>query len=131
MIVSLSKIEELCNDQGMTLYALAKKSKVSYQSVHKYAKGKKSVENMPLSTAIRIAKALGVSIEDLYESPEITLQEGWNDVAPGFSVYVEDGKILRGMENGSQIYPYTRCGEDFILASDASIEEFDDLTWHH
>ncbi len=130
MIVSLSRIEELCTDQGMTLYALSKKSKVSYPSIYKYAKGKKNIESMPLSTAMRLAKALGVAIEDLYESPEVNLQDGWNDITPDFSVYVENGKILHGVEKGNTVYPYKKHGSDFTLASNSSIEEFDELIWH-
>lgn len=131
MIISLSRIEKLCADQDMTLYTLAKKSHVSYQTIHKYAKGKKTLDSMPLSTALRVAKALGVSIEDLYQPALADLKEGWNEVEPDFSVFVEDGKIISGLKSGVKIYPYTKDSTgSFTIASGSSVNDFDKLTWH-
>lgn len=60
---------------------------------------------MPFSIAMKLAKALGVSGEDLYCPDPIELKEGQNDGTATFSVYFEDEKIIHSLVDDLSLSP--------------------------
>lgn len=58
-------MKEIRNSLNMTQAHLAEKSGVPIRTIQKYESGKYAIQNMTVGTALRIAKALGVTVEDL------------------------------------------------------------------
>lgn len=61
----MNTLRKQIEDKGMTLYEIAKLTGISTATIYKYADAE-SLNTMPLSTAFKIAKALGASVDDLF-----------------------------------------------------------------
>ena len=59
------KVKELCRDKGITIKELAEKMKIAPESLSRAING-----NPQLSTIRKIAKALDVSVTDLFDRNE-------------------------------------------------------------
>ena len=59
------RIDQFLKDNKITLYALAEKSGLNYSVVHNIMKGKSDIMQCKLDTAVRLADALQISIDDL------------------------------------------------------------------
>lgn len=128
-----NNLEKLMQEKGLNMYELAKLSGVSYSTVHKYTCNTRNFEKMPLSTAWRFAKALGITIEELYD-PDAdksvpALQEGWNEI-DDMDIFVEDGKLMRGVRDNKPIYPYLQTEpQGFDQVVGIPKERYNDVTW--
>ncbi len=60
-----SNINKLCHERGITLYRLARKIGITDRALYKYERI--GLENARFGCMVRIADALGCSLEDLYE----------------------------------------------------------------
>lgn len=60
-----SKVRELCRLRGMTEYELATRSGVSVDTI--YGWRRRGLDGATLGCLLRVARALGVAIEDVFE----------------------------------------------------------------
>lgn len=60
-------IREMMLDRGISAYRLAKMTEIPYMTVNDLCNGKSDIEKCSAMTVYRIAKALGVSMEELIE----------------------------------------------------------------
>lgn len=79
----MNTLRKQIEDKGMTIYEIAKLTGISTATIYKYADAE-SLNTMPLSTAFKIAKVLGASVEDLFEpfitdTPYLKLQKQTED----------------------------------------------------
>ena len=61
----LNNIKQLLEDRGWTMYKLHKETGMNYNTIHKVAKAEQIKDTTPYGTLKKIAKALGVGIDDL------------------------------------------------------------------
>lgn len=127
----MNTLRKQIEDKGMTLYEIAKLTGISTATIYKYADAE-SLNTMPLSTAFKIAKVLGVAVEDLFDPfiTDVPLKEGWNKISSSLEVYIEDWQVIKGISDGKEVYPYLPCpygGYDNV--SGISVSEIKKLLW--
>lgn len=61
----MNKFEKLLEQSGMTAYEVAKAAKVPTSVTYNLKSGKRKIENLSLETSVALAKAFGISAEDL------------------------------------------------------------------
>jgi len=61
------KINEITSQHGITIYKLSKISGVPYTTINDIYSGKTRIEKCNAETLYKMAKSLGVSIEELIE----------------------------------------------------------------
>lgn len=128
----MTRVKELMDAAGLTMYQLAAQSDATYATVYKYCTNG-NIDKMPLGTAAKFARALGLSLDKFYGfelAQKSSLKEGWNELENDFSVFVEDGKIMKGIHEGNEVFPYlpSRKG-GFQNAVGIRIDRFPDLIW--
>lgn len=60
-----SRVQELCRSRGMTEYELAGRSGVAVDTI--YGWRRRGLDGATLGCVLRVARALGVSVEDVFE----------------------------------------------------------------
>lgn len=63
-------IDQLCKEFGLTRYSLSKKSGVNDSTLANLVTRNTDVDNMKIGTIKKIAKAVGLSIDELVEKLE-------------------------------------------------------------
>ena len=63
----MSRLQELRKSTGLSQPQLAEKSGVSLSMIRDYEQGRRSLNGIGIARALPLARALGVSIEDLIE----------------------------------------------------------------
>lgn len=63
----MTKLRELTQAAGITQKDLAEKSGVPLRAVQDYSQGHKSINGAAAITVYKLARALGVTVEDLLE----------------------------------------------------------------
>ena len=119
---------------GKTRGRFAAEAGVSRQQINHLVNGHKEMRFCRYDTISRIAKALGYSVDGLIDRVENTenpyrkaqLEDGWNTL-PGIDVWVENGKVMRGIENDVAVYPYRRDWRQMVQVTGIPIQEFLDL----
>lgn len=129
----MNQFEKLLSDKGYTRYSLAKKAGVSVTTLDRLWKGESVTGKLALSTAYKIAKALGITTDELFElgqMPAPVFTDGWNK-AGDLDILVENNKIIRGIMNGKTVYPYTanKANGGYDNASGIDVSEFENIRW--
>lgn len=129
----MATIKDIAKDRGYNLHQLSEMVGLSYGALHRAAT--KEEPEIKLSTAYKLAKALDMSLDDFYlaltdQLPVNGLKEGWNDIHDGLSVFVENGKIMRGVHGNDTVYPYVKSNiGGYSNAVGTPKEKFDILVW--
>ncbi|MEC1716582.1 helix-turn-helix transcriptional regulator [Schinkia azotoformans] len=66
----MHSIDQLCKEFGLTRYSLSKKSGVNDSTLANLVTRNTDVDNMKIGTIKKIAKAVGLSIDELVEKLE-------------------------------------------------------------
>lgn len=116
---------------------------MNYPTLHRYLNGQADIEKMSVAHARKVAKAMGLTIDqmlnaleetsDIFEALErFPYQEGWNQVTDTLEIHVRDGIVLNGVETkgGSQypLYLYSKSNDGgFNQRHGLTVEEFKTL----
>lgn len=65
MLTRSNQIQGILESKGLSIYRLAKRVEMSYQSIHKLATATAIPEGTAYGTLRRVSGALGVTIDDL------------------------------------------------------------------
>ncbi len=120
--------KELLDSKGINALELSKKAGISYNAVHGVVRGERKIGNLTLTTSTKIARVLGISVDELFQTlvdpEEMGLCEGWNDFKT-ISILVEDGLVQSGIRDGNPVYPYIRSGNrEYTKADGLTIAEY-------
>lgn len=63
-----SKVQRLCKERGITVYRLAEASGVAHDTI--YGWRKRGLDGATLGCVLKVARALGVRVEDLFEEED-------------------------------------------------------------
>ncbi len=127
-------LHERLDTMGLTPYAVAKQTGLWPSTITKYARGESPASTMPLGTAVKIAKVLGCTAEDIYNSDIIDgiprMKNGWNTIDDHLSILVEDGKLIRGIKDDTTVYPFVaNPNGGYDRADKLPSEEFAKVRW--
>lgn len=127
-------LQNLMVEKKLTAYAVAKETGLWPRTITKYVKGESPATTMPLSTAVKLAKCLGVTAEDLYNADIIDgiprMKNGWNTIDDHLSILVEDGKLIRGIKDDTTVYPFVaNPNGGYDRADKLPSEEFAKVRW--
>ena len=120
---------------GKTRGRFAAEAGVSRQQINHLVNGHKEMRFCRYDTISRIAKALGYSVDGLIDQVEnkknpyekATLQEGWNTIQTGLDIWVENGKVMRGIANDLSVNPYRRDWRQLVQVTGIPVKDFLDL----
>lgn len=124
----MNRLEQLLEDSGMTRYELTKQMGIRPGSLDRYFNGKSSMITMTYGNALKLSKILGIEMEEIWKmapaEDKIEWKDGWNSI-DGLDIFVEDGKVLRGIRNDRTVYPYIPSSEGGIdNASGIPLKEY-------
>lgn len=124
----MNRLEQLLEDSGMTRYELTKQMGIRPGSLDRYFNGKASMITMSYGNALKLSKILGIKMEEIWkmapEEDKIEWKDGWHSI-DGLDIFVEDGKVLRGIRNDRTVYPYIPSSEGGIdNASGIPLKEY-------
>lgn len=127
----MNTLKKIIEDKGLTVDEVIEVTGCNPLLVYKYVEAE-SLNAMPLSIALPIAKVLGVNVEDLFDPfvTNISLKNGWNEIKPNFEIYIENWQVIKGKIDGKLVKPYLPCkygGYDNV--SGISISEIKKLLW--
>ena len=63
----MNKFEKLLKKRKISIHQLAHKASISAANLYDIKNGKRKISNMTLETAVRLAKALNITAEELLE----------------------------------------------------------------
>lgn len=66
----MNKFKELLQEKGYTAYRLNKEHRIPTNTVNDLCSGKTEFKNVRVGTALKLAKVLGMSIEEIYNYME-------------------------------------------------------------
>ena len=92
----MENIYELMKTEGLTMYALAKKSNVAYSVVKEMLSGKKKIENLSGKTIRALSKTLNISMEEFMDL-DLTERYPSHEDYETKALYYTD--ILKGRKN--------------------------------
>lgn len=127
------KFIELMDASGKTRYQISKQTGIAQSSLKRLEDGASSIQNMTLTNAVKLAKALRVSVDVLLSASDneyeiIEGKDGWVEINPDLSILVEDGVVVRGvMQRGvdqNTVYPYEKVEDGWDKRESLSVEEF-------
>lgn len=137
----MTKLEEMLETCGMTMYELSKRMGIHYSSVNKYARGESPITTMPLMTATRLAKALGVTTDEIYASvvepiDKMDLQEGWNELPGNVEIFIDNGIVTDATKDGLKAQAMTPANGGWDSVMPVSVKDLKTLIrqgklmWH-
>lgn len=131
----MTNFEKLLNEKNISRYMLAKLVGVTPSSLNFLWTGKTSVLRMNLGTAYKIAKVLGMTMEEFLfaakADDDVILTEGWNQVDENLSVLISEGSILKGIKDGAEVVPYkwNERKKEYIEWKYPKIKDLDIVRW--
>jgi DNA-binding XRE family transcriptional regulator len=66
-VILINRVQEYRNKQGYTQFELAEVSKVSFNTIQKLESAKGINADAYVSVALKLAKALGITVEELFK----------------------------------------------------------------
>ena len=66
-VILINRVQEYRNKQGYTQFELAEASKVSFNTIQKLESAKGIKSDTYVSVALKLAKALGTTVEELFK----------------------------------------------------------------
>jgi transcriptional regulator with XRE-family HTH domain len=68
-------LKELAKSRGTNLSRIADQTGIPKSTLYAISQGETAFENVGISTFIKLGEALGMSVEEVFESPNITPEE--------------------------------------------------------
>lgn len=127
-------LDEVIRASGMTPIKVSERSGIKWSTLSRYRTGERNPLRMPAENFMRLAYSMHYTTEGLKQALEgvmevryMKLKEGWNDLSDDLSVFVEDGKILRGMIGNDlsqrTVYPYKKVSDGWNNVAPLPLEE--------
>lgn len=84
-------------------------------------------KRLGLSTTSLLVMLVNKAYRDEFKTG-IHLEEGWNESENGLDIFVENGKVLRGVINNQTVYPYKKSDENgYTNCIDLTIDQYRNL----
>ena len=116
--------KEVLDRSGKSRYQVSKETGVFQTTLHRLYSGKSRIESAPLTTCIKLARALGFrTAEELLaacmdeEWNQLIKADGWTEINDQLAVLVEDGRVIKGLQREvgvrpEEVYPYKTLEDD-------------------
>lgn len=116
--------KEVLDQSGKSRYQVSKETGIFQTTLYRLYSGKSRIESAPLTTCIKLARALGFrTAEELFaacmdeEWNRLITADGWAEINDQLAVLVEDGRVIKGLqrEDGvrpEEVYPYKTLEDD-------------------
>ena len=116
--------KEILDQSGKSRYQVSKETGIFQTTLHRLYSGKSRIESAPLTTCIKLARALGFrTAEELFaacmdeEWKQLITADGWTEINDQLAVLVEDGRVMKGLQREvgvrpEEVYPYKTLDGD-------------------
>lgn len=95
-------------------------------------RGTVDLNNLTFDEGWAAAKFFKMPLDELCQDLDLVsqLRNGWNKaVREDLDVFVEDGKIVRGIKGKKMVNPYIKSGEAYVPAKDLTEDRLDEVIW--
>ena len=129
--------KEVLDQSGKSRYQVSKETGIFQTTLHRLYSGKSRIESAPLTTCIKLARALGFrTAEELFaacmdeEWKQLITADGWTKINDQLAVLVEDGRVMKGLQREvgvrpEEVYPYKALEDDHRWAECSGIPAVD------
>ncbi len=114
--------KEVLDQSGKSRYQVSKETGIFQTTLYRLYSGKSRIESAPLTTCIKLARALGFrTAEELLAAcmdedwKRLITADGWTKINDQLAVLVEDGRVMKGLQRGvrpEEVYPYKTLEDD-------------------
>ena len=116
--------KEVLDQSGKSRYQVSKETGIFQTTLHRLYSGKSRIESAPLTTCIKLARALGFrTAEELLAAcmdekwNQLLTADGWTEINDQLAVLVEDGRVMKGLQRevgvrSEEVYPYKTLEDD-------------------